>query len=281
MKRKWRGGAEVLSDDELTSMRKAGLVVARALAEMTQAVRPGMTTREVDAIAVDVLAREHATSNFFKYEPGYGIPPYPAVSCLSVNNEVVHGIPSDRVLLEGDLLSIDFGAIVNGYHGDAARSVGVGTLEPLVARLNTVTRESLWAGIGAARLGGTIGDISSAIERWVRRSGKYGVVRDYTGHGIGHSMHQLPDIPNYGLPKRGPRVDLGMCLAIEPMVTLGGYATETLDNQWTVVTSDGSVGAHWENTITVTRHGLWVLTELDGGEAELNRLGLPFGPLAD
>ena len=262
-------------------MRRAGLVVARALREMTSCVREGMTTREVDAIAVEVLARAGATSNFLGYEPGYGVPPYPAVTCLSVNDEVVHGIPSERVLKNGDLLSIDFGAVVEGYHGDAARSVGVGELEPLVARLDQATRDSMWAGIGAARIGGTIGDISSAVERSLKRSGRFGIVRDFTGHGIGHQMHQPPDIPNYGPPGRGPRIERGMCLAIEPMATLGGSRTDVLDDDWTAVTSDGSVAAHWENTITVTPHGLWVLTELDGGEEMLGKLGLPYGPLAD
>jgi len=262
-------------------MRKAGLVVAQALHEMTMSAREGMTTREVDAIAVEVLARAGASSSFLNYEPGYGVPPYPAVSCLSVNDEVVHGIPGDRVLKDGDLLSIDFGAIVEGLHGDAARSVGIGTLEPLVARLSEATEQSMWAGISAARLGGRIGDISAAVERSLKRSGRYGIVRDYTGHGIGHCMHQPPDIPNYGPPGRGPVIEAGMALAIEPMATLGSYRTDVLDDEWTVVTADGSVGAHWENTVTVTKNGWWVLTELDGGEEALGRLGLPYAPLAD
>jgi len=262
-------------------MRRAGLVVARALQEMTSAVRPGMTTAEVDAIAVEVLAREGAKSSFLGYEPGYGVPPYPNVTCLSVNDEVVHGIPSQRVLQDGDLLSIDFGAIVEGYHGDAARSVGVGELEPLVSRLNAATRDSLWAGIAAAKLGNRIGDISAAIESSLRRAGRYGIVREYTGHGIGHSMHQPPDIPNVGRAKQGPIIERGMCLAIEPMATLGRHHVQTREDQWTVATVDGSTGSHWENTITLTKQGWWVLTELDGGEAALGKLGLPFGPLSD
>ncbi|MDR2975330.1 MAG: type I methionyl aminopeptidase [Propionibacteriaceae bacterium] len=271
---------EILSDDELKLMRQAGLVVAEALTRMTGSAREGMTTNEVDAIGAEVLARHGATSNFLGYEPGYGIPPYPAVSCLSVNNEVVHGIPSDRVLKKGDLLSIDFGAIVQGYNGDAARSVIIGSADPAVVALAQATEASLWAGIGAARVGGTIGEISAAVERSVRRSGHYGIVRDFTGHGIGHHMHQPPDIPNYRCG-RGATIARGMCLAIEPMVTLGRDRVATLEDEWTVVTVDSSVAAHWENTITVTSHGLWVLTEEDGGEAMLTRLGLPFGPLAD
>jgi methionyl aminopeptidase len=235
----------------------------------------------VDAVAVAVLARAGATSSFLKYEPGYGVPPYPAVTCLSVNDEVVHGIPSDRVLQAGDLLSIDFGASVEGYHGDAARSVEIGAVEPPVAQLNQATEASLWAGIGAARLGGTITEISAAVEASLKHSGRYGIVREYTGHGIGHHMHQPPEIPNYRTSGRSPVIEPGMCLAIEPMATLGGYATDVRDDEWTVVTSDASVGAHWENTITVTQHGLWVLTEEDGGEARLTALGLPYGPLAD
>ncbi len=262
-------------------MRRAGLVVARALRRMTTEVQEGMTTAEVDAIAVEALARDGARSNFLHYSPGYGVPPYPAVTCLSVNEEVVHGIPSDRVLRSGDILSIDFGAIVEGYHGDAARSVLIGRADPKVAALSAATEASMWAGIGAARLGGVIGEISAAVERSLKQSGRYGIVRDYTGHGIGHQMHQPPEIPNYRTGRPGPTIERGMCLAIEPMATLGRARVAELDDEWTVVTADGSMAAHWENTITVTAHGLWVLTEEDGGEADLKRLGLPFGPLAD
>jgi len=281
VRRRRHSGIEILDPDDLKTMRKAGLVVAQALHEMTTSVRAGMTTSEVDAIAVEVLACAGATSSFLHYEPGYGVPPYPAVTCLSVNDEVVHGIPGPRVLKDGDLLSIDFGAIVEGLHGDAARSVGIGTLEPLVTALSEATEKSMWAGISAARIGGKIGDISAAVERSLKYSGRYGIVRDYTGHGIGHEMHQPPDIPNYGPPNKGPVIEEGMALAIEPMATLGTYRTDVLDDDWTVVTSDGSVAAHWENTITLTKNGYWVLTELDGGEEALNRLGLKYGPLTD
>jgi methionyl aminopeptidase len=289
VRRRRRDSIEILSVDELKLMRRAGLVVARALRDMTDAVQAGMTTHEVDAIAVEALAHAHATSNFLGYEPGFGIAPYPAVTCLSVNNEVVHGIPSQRVLHQGDLLSIDFGAIVEGLNGDAARSVivpgqtGQSASTPETAargRLNQATEASLWAGIGAARLGGTISDISSAVQRSLNRAGSYGIVRDFTGHGIGHHMHQDPDIPNYRT-RGGAPIRQGMCLAIEPMATLGDDNVAILDDDWTVVTVDGSDAAHWENTITVTSRGLWVLTEEDGGQAMLERLGLPFGPLAD
>lgn len=171
---------------------------------------------------------------------------------------------------------------MDGWHGDAAITFGVGELAADDQRLSDVTRESLWAGIGAARLGGRVTDISHAIEKSIRgRKERYGILKDYTGHGIGSQMHQAPDVPNTGRPGRGPRIVEGLVLAVEPMVTLGSAIGVTLDDEWTVVTKDGSRAAHWEHTITVTEHGLWVLTAADGGEAELTARGLPFGPLAD
>jgi len=274
-------GLELKTPDQLRLMRQAGLVVADALAAMALAVRPGVRTRQLDALAREVLSRHRAASSFLGYSPSPGTPPYPAVVCTSVDEVVVHGIPGDRVIAEGDLVSIDFGARLEGFHGDAAVTVEAGAVAPQAARLNAVTREALWAGIGAARLGGTVGDISSAIQRHIRRQGRYGIVRDFTGHGIGTAMHLPPDVPNVGRPRRGPTLTEGLCLAIEPMVTLGGHQTALADDEWTVVTVDGSWAAHWEHTIAVTPHGLWVLTALDGGEEELTRRGLPFGPLAD
>jgi len=274
-------GLELKTPDQLKQMRQAGLVVADALAVMTQACQPGRTTADLDALAREVLTRHRARSNFLGYSPAPGVPPYPAVVCLSINDTVVHGIPGDRVIQPGDLVSIDFGAIVEGYHGDSAVTVAVGPVAPEVARLNQVTRSALWAGLAAARLGGTVGDISHAVEQHIRRQGRYGIIRDYTGHGIGTAMHMDPDVPNYGRAHRGPALVEGLCLAVEPMVTLGGRRTALLDDDWTVVTADGSWAAHWEHTMTVTKHGLWVLTALDGGEEELGRLSLPFGPLAD
>jgi methionyl aminopeptidase len=276
-----RDGIEILSEDELKLMRKAGLVVAHALEEMSSAAQAGMTTREVDAIAVEHLARSGATSSFLGYDGGLGVPPFPAVTCQSVNDEVIHGIPGERVLQEGDLLSIDFGASVGGYHGDAARTVCIGEVEPLVSKLSAATWEALWAGIGAAHLAGRVSDISAAVETSLRRHRRFGIVRNYTGHGIGHKMHLPPDIANYGPPGRGPTIRKGMCLAIEPMATLGTHRTEVAEDEWTVTTVDGTFGAHWENTVTVTAHGLWILTEIDGGAEELSQRGLPFGPLCD
>lgn len=275
-------GVELKSAPQLRLMRKAGLVVAEAHAAVRDAARPGVTTNELDAVASEVLKRHSAGSSFLHYGAGFGMPPYPAVSCISVNNEIVHGIPGDRVLAEGDLVSLDFGAIVAGWHGDAAITFGVGEVSAERQVLSDVTREALWAGIAAARLGGRVTDISHAVEKSiVGQDRTFGIVAEYTGHGIGSAMHQQPDVPNYGRAGRGPKIVPGLCLAIEPMVTLGSADTAVLDDQWTVVTRDGSDAAHWEHTITVTKGGLWVLTAPDGGEEMCNTLGLRFGPLAD
>lgn len=277
-----RRGIEIKTPAQLRLMRRAGRVVAEVHAALTEAAAPGVTTRALDELARDILASRGATSSFLGYGAGWGYPPYPAVTCISVNEEVVHGIPGDRVLAAGDLVSVDFGAIVEGWHGDGAITFGVGELAADDARLSAITRESLWAGIGAARLGGRIGDISAAVEASVRaHPERYGLLREYSGHGIGSAMHQPPDVPNEGRAGKGLKIVEGMALAIEPMVTLGSADGVVLDDEWTVVSSDGSRAAHWEHTITVTSQGLWVLTAADGGEAELAARGLPFGPLAD
>lgn len=279
-------GIEKLTPDQVRVMRRAGLVVARTLVAVGQAVAPGISTGELDRIARDQLAAAGAESNFLGYGASWGIQPFPGVTCISTNDEIVHGIPGERVLAEGDLVSVDFGAIVDGWHGDAARTFPVGEVSPEALELSRVTEESMWAGIGAARLGGRIGDISHAIETSIVAQGRsagreYGIVREFTGHGIGSAMHQPPDIPNWGRAGKGPRISEGMCLAIEPMCTLGTEDTLTAEDDWTISTTDGSWASHWENTITVTPKGLWVLTLEDGGEAELSARGLPFGPLAD
>ncbi len=273
---------ELKTPEQLIAMRRAGLVVAQTHSALREAAAPGVTTGELDQVARDVLARNGASSSSLNYGASFGCPPYPAVTCISVNEEIVHGIPGGRVLAHGDLVSVDFGAIVDGWHGDGAITFGVGALSEADQTLSDVTREAMWAGIGAARLGGRVTDISHAIEASVRaRPGRYGILKDYTGHGIGSEMHQPPDVPNYGRPGRGPRIVEGLALAIEPMVTLGSAVGVTLDDEWTVDTKDGSRSSHWEHTITVTPQGLWVLTAPDGGEAELTARGLPFGPLAD
>ncbi len=275
-------GIERKSDDQLRAMRRAGLVVARILTELGTMVAPGVTTRELDQLAATRLAEAGAGSSFLGYGADWGIAPYPGVTCISVNDVVVHGIPTNRALEAGDLVSIDFGAVIDGWHGDAARTFEVGTVSPEAAELSRVTREAMWAGIGAASLGGRIGDISAAVEASLTSHGtNYGIIREFTGHGIGSQMHQAPDIPNYGKAGRGPKIVQGMALAIEPMATLRGEEVVEWDDDWTISTQDKSWASHWENTITVTPGGLWVMTLEDGGQAELTARGLPFGPLAD
>ena len=279
---------ELKTRDQLLLMRRAGLVVAAALAATRAAVRPGVTTRELDAVAADVIRSAGAEPSFLDYGAEDGVGGFRGVVCLSVNEEVVHGVPGDRVLAEGDLLSIDCGAIIEGWHGDAAVTVAVGAVPPEVAALSEATRQALWWGIAAARLGGHVADISAAVERSVRSQPvPYGVVEEYVGHGIGSAMHQPPDVPNVA-PKgllraagRGPRIVEGLALAVEPMLTLGLPENHVLDDDWTVVTDDGRTAAHWEHTITVTEHGVWVLTAEDGGAEMLASLGVPCGPLAD
>lgn len=262
-----KGGIEIKSPDQLAVMRQAGLVVATALAAITDAARPGVTTAELDSIARDVLADNRATSSFLGYK-AHGAVPYPGVICASVNEEVVHGIPGTRALADGDLLSVDFGAIVDGWNGDAAVSILVGEVAPEVAALSRVTEASLWAGLAHARVGAHLTDIShaveSAIEAEVRATGVgYGIVQEYGGHGIGSRMHMEPHILNYGSPGRGPTLRAGMALAIEPMVTLGSPEVGVLPDAWTVVTLDGGLASHWEHTVAVTEEGPWVLTALD------------------
>jgi methionyl aminopeptidase len=275
-----RSNYQLKTEDQLRAMRASGLIVSRILDELVERCRPGVTPGELDARAKEMLAEAGATSSFLGYGGGSGLPPFPAVSCISVNDQVVHGIPDDRPFVDGDLVSIDFGAVYQGWHGDSARSVAVGEVKESVAALNADTRRALWDGIAAVRTGRRIGDISHAIESSlrIRRKG-YGIVREFTGHGIGTEMHMEPDVPNHGRAGKGPRLMPGMCLAIEPIITLGSPATATLDDEWTVVTRDHGVAAHWEHTIAVTPRGVWVLTAEDGGEAELSARGVSFGPL--
>lgn len=266
-------GLEIKTPEQILLMREAGLVVADALAAVRDAVRPGVTTADLDRVAEELIQSRGATPSFL----GYGVPPFPATICTSVNDAVVHGIPGGQVLAEGDVVSIDCGAIVEGWHGDAAITVAVGAVPDEVTELMRVTEESLWQGLAAARLGGRVGDISHAIEQYVRGEGSYGIVEDYTGHGIGTEMHLAPDVPNYGRPGRGPRLKRGLALAVEPMVTLGTKQTAVTDDDWTVVTIDGSIAAHFEHTFALTDDGVWVLTAHDGGRAALERLGAPYG----
>ncbi|MGN6605831.1 MAG: type I methionyl aminopeptidase [Jatrophihabitans sp.] len=260
---------ELKTREQLALMRRAGLVVAEALAAMKAAAVPGASTADLDDVAREVLARHGATSNFLNYHG------YPATVCTSVNDRIVHGIPSrDERLREGDLVSIDFGAIVEGWHGDSAISVAVGEVAPEVAALSAACEAAMWDGLAAAHAGARLTDISHAVETSIRRAGKYGIVAEYGGHGIGSAMHMAPHILNYGRPGKGPKLEAGMALAIEPMITLGRRETQELDDGWTVTTVDGSWAAHWEHTVAILDDGPWVLTAVDGGRDELERRGV-------
>lgn len=260
------------SPAEIAKMRQAGLVVARTLQLLREAATPGTSTAELDALAAGAISDAGAKPSFLGYHG------YPGVICTSVNEEVVHGIPSPkRVLRAGDLVSIDCGAIVDGWHGDSAITVAVGGLDavsPQARRLLEDTERALWIGMAAARLGGRLTDIGHAVESFAAPLG-YGIVREYSGHGIGTAMHQEPQVFNFGRPGRGPAIAPGLVLAVEPMLTLGKRHTRTLDDGWTVVTRDGSLAAHWEHTFTVTPEGPIVLTALDGGAGRLAALAGP------
>ncbi|HET8719265.1 MAG TPA: type I methionyl aminopeptidase [Nocardioidaceae bacterium] len=264
-------GVEIKTPEQIERMRAAGLVVGRTLELLADSVKAGVTTGELDAIAEDHIRSSGATPSFKGYHG------FPGSICTSVNDEIVHGIPGERTLADGDIVSIDCGAIVDGWHGDAALTVPVGTVSAEARELMRVTEQAMWHGIGAARLGGRVTDISHAVESYVRSQGDLGIVEDYVGHGIGSAMHQPPNVPNYGRPGRGPRLVQGLALAVEPMVVAGDQANHTLEDDWTVMTDDGSWAAHFEHSFTLTERGAWVLTALDGGEAGLAELGVPFG----
>jgi methionyl aminopeptidase len=271
-------GIEIKSPEQIQKMRVAGILVGQTLELLRGSVRAGITTGELDAIAEDHIRSHDGIPSF----QGYGHPPFPGTICASVNDEVVHGIPGSRELVDGDVISIDCGAIVDGWHGDAAITVAVGDVRPEVLELMRVTEESMWRGFAAARLGGRVTDISHAVESYVRSQphptgGSYGILEDYTGHGIGTAMHQPPNVPNFGRPGRGAKLVRGLALAVEPMVTLGSKDTAVLDDDWTIVTADGSMSAHFEHSFTITPDGAWILTAIDGGEAKLAELGVPFG----
>jgi methionyl aminopeptidase len=254
---------QIKTPSQIGLMREAGLVVARALDAAVAAVAPGVSTAELDAIAEQVIRDAGAVPSFLGY---YG---FPATICASVNDEIVHGIPSGRKLAAGDLISIDCGAILAGWHGDAARTVPVGEVSPEVAQLIGDCDRALWQGLAQARAGARLSDISHAIEQSALAAGPYGIVAEYTGHGIGTEMHMDPPVPNYGRPGRGPVLAEGMALAIEPMLNLGRPQARVLDDDWTVVTADGSWSAHFEHTVAITADGPWVLTAADGGASRL------------
>lgn len=243
---------------ELAHMRRAGQIVAEALRAMEQAVAVGVTTRELDEVAEAVICGRDATPSFKGYMG------YPATICASINEEIVHGIPGERRLRHGDIISLDVGAICEGYQGDAAITLAVPPVDPQILRLLAVTQDSLKAGIEAAQAGSRLGDISHAIERVAVQAG-FDVVREYGGHGIGREMHEPPRVPNWGQPDRGPRLKVGMTLALEPMLTVKGQDTRVLGDHWTVVTANESLSAHFEHTIAVTENGAEILTRLDAG----------------
>jgi methionyl aminopeptidase len=263
-----RPAIQVKTAEQVELMRAAGLLVGRTLELLREAVKPGITTMDLDVIAERHIRDNGGVPSFKGYHG------FPATICASVNEEIVHGIPSaGKVLRDGDVISIDCGAIVEGWHGDAAITVPVGDVAPKLARLLEVTEASLWHGLAAGRAGARLTDISHAIESYVRSQGSYGIVEGYGGHGIGTRMHMDPLIPNHGEPGHGPVLEPGMCFAVEPMVNLGTKNTRELDDGWTVITTDGRPSAHFEHTFAVTEEGPRVLTALDEGREWFSKLG--------
>ena len=246
-------GITVKSPQELQSMRQAGQVVAAALEAVLAAIQPGMKAKDLDIIAEREIRSLGAVPSFKGYRG------FPATICFSFNEEIVHGIPGNRIVREGDIVSIDCGAIVDDHHGDSAVTVAVGSVPPEVELLMETTRLSLEEGIKAAIAGNRIGDISAAIQRFAEPGG-YGIVREYVGHGIGRALHEEPSVPNFGEGGRGPLLRPGMVIAIEPMLNMGGWQTRVLEDDWTVVTADGSLSAHFEHTVAITEQGPEVLT---------------------
>jgi methionyl aminopeptidase len=245
---------EVKSREELATMRQAGAVVADILALLSTTIKPGMTTGEIDKIAREELKKRGAKPAFLNYHG------FPGVICLSINHEVVHGIPSDkRALKDGDIIGVDFGCVIDRFYGDSAVTIGVGKISDEAAKLIRVTRESLMKGISAVKAGARVGDIGAAVSAVAEAEG-YGVVREFVGHGIGRALHEEPPIPNYGKPGTGPRLKAGMTIAIEPMINLGTAEVETLGDGWTAVTKDKKLSAHFEHTVAVTETGYDILT---------------------
>ncbi len=250
----------IKSEREIELMRRAGMITATALFEAGEAVRPGVTTQELDKIARNVIEKMGAKPSFL----GYG--GFPKSICTSVNDVVIHGIPSEKqVLKEGDIISIDVGAYIEGFHGDCANTFPVGEVSPEAEKLIRVTRESFFEGVKFAKQGNRLSDISHAVQSYVESFG-YGVIRKFVGHGIGREMHEDPQIPNYGNPGRGPRLTKGMVLAIEPMVSEGSYDVSISKDGWTVTTIDHKLSAHYENTIAILEDGFEILTLPQGGK---------------
>ena len=248
---------QIKTPEQIEKMRVAGLVVGNTLKLIQQQTVAGMTTLDIDSIARAELKRVGATPSFLNYHG------YPAVVCTSVNDQVVHGIPDAYTLKDGDLVSVDFGAIVEGWHGDSAVTILIGNASEESKALSDVTYRAMWAGLSAAKPGNTLGDVGHAIASVVNAEKRWGIVEDYVGHGIGTEMHMEPSVPNFGTPGQGLTLEVGMAIAIEPMITAGHHHTQVLDDDWTVTTLDGQLAAHWEHTVAITESGPWVLTELD------------------
>ncbi|MGI6333072.1 MAG: type I methionyl aminopeptidase [Saccharofermentanales bacterium] len=252
---------QLKSATEITKIAASGAIVARVLETVEQLVRPGVSTAELDAAAHAIITGAGASPSFL----GYGQPPFPGAICTSIDHEVVHGIPSpNRILQEGSLISIDVGACLDGYHADAARTFTVGEVSASILQLIRVTEECFWRALAKARAGARVGDLASEIQRYAESHG-YGVVRELTGHGIGRKLHESPDLPNYGRPGRGLRLEPGLVLAMEPMINMGTRHVKIRDDGWTIVTADGLASAHYENTFVVTDEGPIVLTGPSSG----------------
>ena len=253
----------IKSKREIELMREAGRVTALTHKAIEEAIKPGMTTADLDRIAEETMKKNGAISAEKGYNPGIkGVPPYPAATCISINDEVIHGVPSNkRIIKDGDIVSVDLVALKNGYNGDAARTLMVGNVSKEAKRLVEVTKQAFFEGIKYARVGYRIGDISHRIGEFVESNG-FSVLKEFQGHGIGQAMHEDPGIPNYGKPNKGLRLEAGMTLAIEPMVNAGKPDIDILDDGWTVVTLDGSLAAHYENTILITEKEPEILTIL-------------------
>jgi methionyl aminopeptidase len=260
--------------DQLKTMRRAGLLVRGTLDLVKSQIKAGITTSALDAVAEANIKRGGGTSNFKGYHG------FPATICVSINDEIVHGIPGERMIMPGDVVSVDCGAIIDGWHGDAAFTVIVDPVDSEQQKMLDVCEESMWVGIAAGKAGAKLSDIGYAIESYINSQGKYGILREYGGHGIGTAMHMEPHILNYGKPGNGPKIEPGMVFAIEPMITLGSERTRVLEDNWTVVTVDKSRGSHFENSYCIAPDGKpFVLTAVDGGRSELARFGVEISEL--
>jgi methionyl aminopeptidase len=252
----WERNIIIKSPEEIAALREAGRINAKALEAVRQLICPGVTTAELDAAAEEVIRKHGATPTFKGYPGSY---PYPASICVSINEQLVHGIPGKRKLLVGDIVSIDCGSTFEGFVGDSAFTIGVGEISPLAQRLIKVTEQALYVGISKMRADNRVGDVSAAIQEFVEGTG-FNVTREYTGHGVGRQMHEGPQVPNYGIAGRGQILRQGMTIALEPMVLVGTSQTRVLPDQWTVVSADGSLTAHWEHSVAITEGEALILT---------------------